>query len=64
LFQTEEIEMESKIEVISTVKVKNSSDLYKIVDSLNRNLKDRDLMFGLALDKDDQEKAIFTIYRT
>ncbi|MFD1738517.1 YpmA family protein [Bacillus salitolerans] len=56
--------MESKIEVISTVTVKNSSDLYKIVDSLNRNLKDRNLMFGLALDQEDQEKAIFTIYRT
>jgi hypothetical protein len=56
--------MESKIEVISTVKIKNSPDLYKIVDSLNRNLKDRDLMFGLALDQTDQERAIFTIYRT
>ncbi|MFF2449980.1 YpmA family protein [Neobacillus sp. NPDC058068] len=56
--------MESKIEVISTVKIQYSSDLYKVVDALNRNLKDRDLMFGLALDKDDQNKAIFTIYRT
>ncbi|ETI66628.1 YpmA family protein [Neobacillus vireti] len=56
--------MESKIEVISTVKIQYSPDLYKVVDSLNRNLKDRELMFGLALDKDDQNKAIFTIYRT
>nr|WP_274609513.1 YpmA family protein [Mesobacillus boroniphilus] len=56
--------VESKIEVISTVKVQNSPDLYKIVDALNRTLKREDLMFGLALDQDDKEKAIFTIYRT
>ncbi|WP_374722495.1 YpmA family protein [Peribacillus tepidiphilus] len=56
--------MESKIEVLSTVKIQNSPDLYKVVDVLNRTLKDRDLMFGLALDQENKEKAIFTIYRT
>jgi hypothetical protein len=56
--------MESKIEVLSTVKIQNSPDLYKIVDSLNRTLKERDLIFGLALDQEDQDKAIFTIYHT
>ncbi|MBM6619828.1 YpmA family protein [Bacillus suaedaesalsae] len=56
--------MESKIEILSTVRIKHSSDLYKIVDSLNRTLKREDLMFGLALDEKDQETAIFTIYRT
>ncbi|CAM3447254.1 YpmA family protein [Cytobacillus oceanisediminis] len=56
--------MESKIEVLSTVKIQQSPDLYKIVDALNRTLKEKDLMFGLALDQDDQNKAIFTIYRT
>jgi hypothetical protein len=56
--------MESKIEVLSTVTIKNSPDLYKIVDSLNRTLKHKDLMFGLALDQEDKNKAIFTIYRT
>jgi len=59
-----EIQMESKIEVLSTVKIQYSSDLYKIVDALNRTLKQNDLMFGLALDQEDQNKAIFTIYRT
>lgn len=58
------IYMESKIEVISSVKLQYSQDLYKVVDALNRTLKERDLMFGLALDKEDQKKAIFTIYRT
>ncbi|WP_374988929.1 YpmA family protein [Priestia megaterium] len=56
--------MESRIEVLSTVRVENSSDLYKIVDSLNRTLKKQDLMFGLALDEEDRSKAVFTIYRT
>jgi hypothetical protein len=56
--------MESKIEVLSTVSIKHSSDLYKIVDALNRTLKRQDLMFGLALDENDKDKAIFTIYRT
>lgn len=56
--------MESKIEILSTVTIQNSPDLYKIVDSLNRTLKEKDLMFGLALDKDDDSKAVFTIYHT
>jgi hypothetical protein len=56
--------MESKIEVVSTVKIQHSPDLYKIVDALNRTLKQKDLMFGLALDQEDKNTAIFTIYRT
>ncbi len=60
----EDFGMESKIEVVSTVKVEYTSDLYKIVDALNRSLKRENLMFGLALDKENKEKAIFTIYRT
>jgi len=56
--------VESKIEVLATVKVQYSSDLYKIVDCLNRTLKEKDLMFGLALDEENKEKAVFTIYRT
>ncbi|MDF2947028.1 MAG: hypothetical protein K0S51_1707 [Bacillales bacterium] len=56
--------MQSKIQILSTVKVKNTSDLYKIIDLLNRTLKDEDLMFGLALDAIDKDMAVFTIYRT
>lgn len=60
----EEYQVESKIEVLSTVKIQHSPDLYKIVDALNRTLKHNDLMFGLALDQNEKNKAIFTIYRT
>ncbi|MBM7645261.1 MULTISPECIES: YpmA family protein [Scopulibacillus] len=56
--------MGDKIELLSTVVVKKSDDLYKIVDSLNRTLKRQDLMFGLALDEKDKDKMVFTIYRT
>lgn len=56
--------MESKIEILSTITIDHSDDLYKVVDLLNRTLKREDLMFGLALEQDDQSKAIFTIYRT
>lgn len=56
--------MESKIEVMATVKIQKSPDLYKVVDVLNRTLKHNDLMFGLALDQEDKETAVFTIYRT
>ena len=56
--------MMDKIQTLSTVKIQHTNDLYKIVDSLNRTLKEDDLMFGLALDEDDNETAVFTIYRT
>lgn len=54
--------MEGKIEVLSTVRIQTAPDLYKIVDSLNRTLKDRDVIFGLALDEKDPQIAVFTIY--
>ncbi|UOQ93553.1 YpmA family protein [Halobacillus shinanisalinarum] len=56
--------MENKVETMSTVRIQKSNDLYKVVDTLNRTLKDQNLMFGLALDEDDNETAVFTIYRT
>lgn len=56
--------MESKIETLSTVRIKKTDDLYKIVDTLNRTLKEENLMFGMALDDEDDSTAVFTIYRT
>ncbi len=56
--------MESKIEILTTVKLAYQPDLYKVVDALNRTLKHDDLMFGLALDPEDPDTAVFTIYRT
>ncbi|PYZ98388.1 DUF4264 domain-containing protein [Alteribacter lacisalsi] len=56
--------MDSKIKTLSQVKVQKSEDLYKVVNSLNRTLKDRDLMFGVAYDDADKTKMVFTIYET
>ncbi len=56
--------MEQKMVVLSTIKVKKAPDTYKIVDALNRTLKEKDLLFGLALDEKDQDTMVFTIYRT
>lgn len=64
LFKLEDEKMESKIEILSTINVEHSDDLYKIVDTLNRTLKRENLMFGLALDEENKNQAVFTIYRT
>ncbi|GAA0480900.1 YpmA family protein [Salinibacillus aidingensis] len=51
-------------ETLTTLRVSKTDNLYKIVDCLNRTLKEKDLMFGLALDQEDEKTAIFTIYET
>ncbi|WP_082234018.1 YpmA family protein [Halobacillus massiliensis] len=56
--------MSNKLETLSTVRVQKTDDLYKLVDTLNRTLKEENLMFGMALDEDDRDTAVFTIYRT
>lgn len=56
--------LKNNIEQLSQITINKSDDLYKIVDNLNRTLKKQDLMFGLALDQEDINKMVFTIYRT
>ena len=53
--------MDSEIEVFSTIKIQHSSDLNKMVNSLNRTFKENNLMFGLTLNVEEQNKAVFTI---
>lgn len=55
---------ERGIETLGTVKLKKCDDLYKVVTALNKTLKERELMFGLALDDEEKDKMIFTIYET
>ncbi|SET90862.1 Protein of unknown function [Salinibacillus kushneri] len=55
---------ESNLETLSTLRIAKTDNLYKMVDCLNRTLKEKDLMFGLALDEDDEDTAVFTIYQT
>lgn len=56
--------MEQQVVTLSTLSVKASDDLYKMVDNLNRVLKEEDLMFGLSKDLEDEGQMIFTIYRS
>jgi len=56
--------MESRIAILSTLRIDYTDNLYKVVDELNRTLKKDDYMFGLALDPEDQQVAVLTIYRT
>lgn len=48
--------MESKIEILSTINVEHSDDLYKIVDTLNRTLKRDNLMFSMRWMKKTKTK--------
>ncbi|AIC94572.1 MULTISPECIES: YpmA family protein [Shouchella] len=51
-----------KMKVLSTVTIDRTDDFYKVVDQLNRTLKEKGLTFGFALDAKDSEKIVFTIY--
>jgi uncharacterized FlaG/YvyC family protein len=48
-----------KLELIATHKLKANPEIYKIVDFLNKNLKDRQLMFGLSK---KEENMIISVY--
>lgn len=51
-----------KMKILSTVTVERTDDFYKVVDQLNRTLKDKGLTFGFALDQHDEQKITLTIY--
>ncbi|UOF89683.1 YpmA family protein [Fodinisporobacter ferrooxydans] len=55
--------MPGQLEIIATKKVTATDDLYQLIDFLNRNLKDRDVVFGLSK-SDEANKLVVTIYRT
>lgn len=48
-----------KIELIATQRVGANGELYKVVDFLNKNLKDYRLMFGLTKKED---KMVISVY--
>jgi len=48
--------------VKAVLNIKAFPDLYKIVDFLNKNLKDKELIFGLS--KKDDENMRLTIYES
>lgn len=50
---------QGKIELIATQRVGVNGELYKVVDFLNKNLKDHQLMFGLTKKGD---KMVISVY--
>lgn len=55
--------MDDKLTVLATHLCTPTDDLYQLVDFLNRNLKDKDVIFGLSKSQDDSSKMLLTLYR-
>jgi len=52
-------DQQGKLELIATQRLGLNGELYKVVDFLNKNLKDYRLMFGLTKKED---KMIISVY--
>ncbi len=50
-----------KLELKSTLKIDTNPEIYKIIDFLNKNLKEKNLIFGVNKSED---KMIISIYET
>ncbi|MCL6444251.1 MAG: YpmA family protein [Alicyclobacillus sp.] len=55
--------MEQKMQIIGTHVCTATDDLYLLVDFLNRNLRDKDVIFGLSKVQDMPGKMLLTLYR-
>lgn len=53
---------EGKLELMAAKNFTSSPELYKVVDFLNKTLKDQNLLFGLS--KVDEVTSCITIYQT
>lgn len=49
------------LEIRAVIEVEKNSELYKLVDFLNKNLKEKGLIFGLSKEK---ERMKITIYNS
>lgn len=51
----------NKLEIIAKKEIIYNTELYKLVDFLNKNLKDKHIIIGISKNKD---KATITIYES
>lgn len=58
---SEEADRENKLEVVAVKSFENYGEMYKVVDFLNKNLKEKRVMLGLKKDK-ELDKLTLTIY--
>ena len=59
--QTKSTGHQGKLELIATQQINANGELYKIVDFLNKNLKNHKLMFGLAKRGDAMIVSIYEV---
>ncbi|HHW00384.1 MAG TPA: YpmA family protein [Clostridiaceae bacterium] len=55
------MENNDKLELKSTLEIASNAELYKVVDFLNKNLKEKKVIFGLSK---KGEKMQISIYET
>jgi hypothetical protein len=55
-------ETENKLELIAFKEFSSYSEMYKVVDFLNKNLKEKRLLFGLS--KTENGNMLISIYET
>jgi hypothetical protein len=63
LVRRTEVENAGKLELISTKTFKSYDDMYKVVDFLNKTLKDKKVIFGLTKNI-NQGTMTISIYET
>jgi uncharacterized FlaG/YvyC family protein len=59
--QTNPTDRQGKIELIASQRVNVNGELYKVVDFLNKNLKNHKLMFGLSKKADTMLISIYEV---
>lgn len=53
------MESNNKLTMIASITIQESEDFYKIVDFLNRTLKERGLLFGLKKVKNEPKMTLY-----
>jgi len=53
------VESNDKLTMIASITVQESEDFYKVVDFLNRTLKERGLLFGLKKVKNEPKMTLY-----
>jgi len=56
------VESNDKLTMIASLTIQESDDFYKIVDFLNRTLKEQGVLFGLKKIKDEPKMTLY-IYK-
>lgn len=55
--------MREGLHVVASIDLKATEDLYVLVDFLNRNLKDKEIIFGLSKSHEEGQYTV-TLYKT